>query len=312
MNYKIDTKLIGDVKRVRTIENRDLKNGIRLNRNERVKNFDNKILKKIFSQVHNYELGKYPDQNKIYSELSKFLKIDRKNFLLSAGIDGSLKSIFEILTKPGDKICALSPSYLMYKVYSDVFKTKLIKIGYGHSNYKLDRKKLYKEIKKKPKILFIPNPNQPIEDIINQNDMKKICKMCKTNGVLLVVDEAYHMFGSSTSINLAKKYDNVIILRTLSKSFGLPSIRFGYMVSSKMMISYFNLYRTSYETNFLTDTVVIFFLKRINLIKSYIKEVKTGRDFLKSELKKIGLKVIGGKSNFLLVVFNNLSITNKV
>ena len=92
----------------------------------------------------------------------------------------------------------------MYEVYSRIFQTKLFKIGY--KNFKLDKKSLFKTIKtKKIKILFIPNPNQPIEDIISLKNMKKICNLCKRHKILLVVDEAYYMFGAPTSASLCKK-----------------------------------------------------------------------------------------------------------
>ena len=72
----------------------------------------------------------------------------------------------------------LSPTYAMYQVYSDIFKTKLIKIGYN-KDYKLNRKQLIDIINHKNiKVLFIPNPNQPIEDIISKNEMTKLCKIC--------------------------------------------------------------------------------------------------------------------------------------
>ena len=128
------------------------------------------------------------------SKLSKFLRIKEKNLFITSGIDGSIKSIFEIFTNIGDKIAIPHPTYAMYEVYSRIFQTKLFKIGY--KNFKLDKKSLFKTIKtKKIKILFIPNPNQPIEDIISLKNMKKICNLCKRHKILLVVD----IFWASTA-----------------------------------------------------------------------------------------------------------------
>ena len=87
MNKYIDNIMIKKFKRVRIPEDRNLERGIRMNRNERVEDFKKNILKKIFSQVKKYELGKYPDQSIIYNELSKFLRIRKENLLLSSGID---------------------------------------------------------------------------------------------------------------------------------------------------------------------------------------------------------------------------------
>ena len=304
-------KKISIIKRLRIKENRDLINGLRLNRNERVENYPKNTLSKIFSKVNDYDLGKYPDQNNIYKILSKFLRIKEKNLIITSGIDGSIKSIFEIFTNIGDKIAILHPTYAMYEVYSRIFQTKLFKIGY--KNFKLDKKSLFKTIKtKKIKILFIPNPNQPIEDIISLKNMKKICNLCKRHKILLVVDEAYYMFGAPTSASLCKKNENILVLRTLSKSFGIPSVRFGYAIGHEKIIKIFHTYRLAYESNFLADKVVEYFLKNFSLISSYIQEVKNGRDFFIKEIRKLNFKVIGKKSNFLLIDFSSKIILEKI
>ena len=127
----------------------------------------------------------------------------------------------------------------------------------------------------------------------------------------MVVDEAYHMYGSQTAASLIKKYEKLIILRTFSKSFGLPSLRLGYILSNKNMIKILDTYRLSYESNLLVDKVAIYFLQNKKLVNNYIIKVKQGRDFIKNELKKINLRVIGGRSNYLLAIFNNDKEYNK-
>jgi histidinol-phosphate aminotransferase len=303
-------KIKSNLRRIRTLENRNLKNGLRLNRNERVLNYENNLLEKIFKKNQRYNLAKYPDHSQLYNNISKFFKIKKENFLLTSGIDGGLKTIFETLTKPGDKICALHPSYGMYEVFSKIYKTKFIKINYNLDSLKLNRIELEKQIKKKPKILILPNPNQPIEDYLNIDYLKKISLMCKKNKVILVIDEAYFMFGAQSSIGLVNKNKNLIILRSFSKSFGLPSIRLGFMITHSDNIKFFDLYRLTYESNYLTDTVANYFLTRKNLVINYNKSVVLGRNYLKKKLTNLGLNVTGTKSNFLLVKFKNDKITN--
>lgn len=310
--FVFENKKLSIVKRLRILENRDLEKGLRLNRNERVDNFEKGILKKIFNKTEKYDLAKYPDHNKIYKLLSKFLGVKRENLLISSGSDGSIKSIFEIFLSKNDKIAVPFPTYAMYQVYSDVFKTNLIKINYDN-NFKLNKKELFETIKNKNiKVLFLPNPNQPIEDIISTKEIKKICSYCKKEKVLLVLDEAYFMFGAPTAIKLINNFENLIVLRTLSKSFGLPSIRFGFIVANKKIIQIMNSYRLSYESNFLTDTVVKYFIENIAKIKNYINKIKVGREYVRKECLKLNFNVIGKKSNFLLIDFKDLEIKNKI
>ena len=310
-NFIFKKKNINIIERIRIPENRDLAKGIRLNRNERVENFEKNILLKIFKDSKNYDLAKYPDQTKIYYTLSNFLKFKKENILITSGIDGAIKSIFEIFSNHGDTIAVLSPTYAMYKIYSELFKTKIISVGY--KNFKLEKNLLYEIINTgKIKILFIPNPNQPIEDNISFKEMGKISKLCKKKKILLVVDEAYHMFGSETSAKLCLKNEHVIVLRTLSKAFGLPSIRFGYILAHCNMVKILNSYRLSYESNYLTDKVVGYFIKNFNKIKKYNEKIIKGRNYFKKNLQNLGVNVIGGKANFLLVDFKKKEILNKV
>lgn len=306
-----ERKNISVLNRVRIPENRDLLHGVRLNRNERVENFDKKILFNILKLIKKYDLGKYSDPSEIYKILSKYLKINIKNFLITSGIDGSIKSIFEIFTKKNDHIAVLSPTYAMYEIYAKIFNTKLLKVGY--KKFKLDKKKLFKIIKySKVKIIFLPNPNQPIEDNLSIKEITSLCELCKKNKILLVIDEAYHMFGAKTAVNLYKKFNNILILRTFSKSFGVPSIRFGYVVGPEKLIKIFNTYRLSYESNLLSDAVIKYFIKNHSIITNYINKVKQGRDFIKKELIKLDLRVYGKDANFLLIDFNDSTILNKI
>jgi len=300
------------ISRIRIKENRDLIHGIRMNRNERVEDFPKFFLKNIFSKTKKYELGKYPDQSLIYKKLSKFLRIDIKKLLLTSGIDGSIKTIFEVLTKPGDRIGVLSPTYAMYKVYNGLFRTKLKEIKYDDLTFKLNKKDLLNYIKSSPDIVFLPNPNQPIEDPLDLKDLRKVCSLAKKYKVLVVVDEAYYMFGTSSAVSLIDDYDNLIILRSFSKSFGVPSIRLGYVISNVNIIQILSSFRLSYESNLLTDTVASYLIDNIRFVKNYIIKVIEGRNYLIRELKKLNLQIIGGKSNYILINFNNKFFCNKI
>ena len=311
MKKELISNRLNFIKRMRILENRDLKKGIRLNRNERVEDFPKGMLQKIFKSIPKYHLGKYPDHSEIYKYLSKYLNLKKENILLSSGIDGSLKTIFETMLKPRDKISFLDPSYAMYAVFSKIYKVNAFKIKYNE-NFKLDKKKLYDTIKKGSKILFIPNPNQPIEDTLTINDLKKICNFCQLHKCLVVIDEAYHMYGAVSAKSLCKIYDNLIVLRTFSKSFGLPSIRLGYIISNAKIINLLETYRLSYESNFLTDTVAIYFLKNKKIVENYIKKVIDGREFVKKQLNKKGIRVYGKTSNCLLIRFPSQNQYKKI
>ena len=120
------------------------------------------------------------------------------------------------------------------------------------------------------------------------------------------------MFDSESSVKLIKQNENILVLRTFSKVFGLPSIRFGYIIGNSKIIRTLNTYRLSYESNMLADKVVEYFIKNKKVVFDYINEVKKGKEYIKKGLSNLGLEVIGEKSNYLLINFKNKKLLRKI
>ena len=211
-----ENKHLLDLGRNRIPEDRDLEEGLRLNRNERVDSWPKDFLMEVFKNKPDYYLSIYPDLSPLYKKISNFCNVKEGNLLVTSGIDGALKTIWEVSTKESDSVGVLGPTYAMYGVYSRIFKTVLTEITYDPHNLKLKWKDLIDFITSKPKVVFIPNPNQPIEDALSRDQLATIAERTKNNNTLFVVDEAYYMFGGETGISLLREFDNVIILPSIS------------------------------------------------------------------------------------------------
>lgn len=296
----IKKKHLLKIDRLRIPEKRDLKFGLRLDRNERVSDWEKNIFSKIFKNFKGYNLSIYPDLDKIYNKIAKFDKVKTENILLTSGIDGGIRVLFESFLEKKDKIASPNPTYAMYEVYSKIFKTKLIKISFN-DNFKIDLKSLDLILKKNVKVIFLPNPNQPIENYYSLKKLDQLAKKCAKRKCILFVDEAYFHFGSKTAIGLIKKYNNVIVARTFSKGFGVPSIRLGYLVSNKNLIKFLSANRLAHETNTLSVRVADYLLDNWKLVKKYNQEVIRSREFVKKELKKIHISSNGKYGNYLLI-----------
>ncbi len=297
-------KHLTQINRVRIPEKRDLRFGLRLDRNERVSDWEQNIYKKIFKGFNGYNLSIYPDLDKIYGKIAKFNKVKPDNLLLTSGIDGGIRALFESQLNENDKVAAPNPTYAMYEVYSKIFKTKFIKIGFN-KNFKIDIKSLDAVLKNKVKIIFLPNPNQPIENYYNLNQLEQLAKKCLKYNCLLFVDEAYYHFGSQTAVKLVKKYNNIIVARTFSKGFGVPSIRLGYLISNKSFIKFLSANRLAHETNSLSVKVADYLLDNWKVVKKYNQDVIKSREYVKKQLKKINISSEGKYGNYLLINMDN-------
>ena len=299
------------IKRIRIPEDRDLENGLRLNRNEKVENWGSEIVRDIFNNKPNWFLSTYPDSTNLYEKLSKHIGVDESKIMLTSGMDGGIKTLYEIMTDPGDHVGVSGPTYAMYYVYSNLFQTNLTEIQYSPLTLKLNWEQLNDFIDSKPVMLFIPNPNQPVEDALSKDQIAEIAERTKKNKTLFVVDEAYYMFGCESAMSLIDEFENLVVLRTFSKGFGVPSIRLGFMVSNKDNMEVLSKTRFAHESNSLRNAVAEYLLDHYDIVDNYVQKVIKGRTYVKEELANLGIKCNGESANYLLVDLVNTKKRDK-
>ena len=293
-------KYLKDLKRIRIPEKRNLNEGLRLDRNEKVDIWPKKIVEEIFCQKPEYFLSVYPDQSNVYRKISQFDSIPENTILLTSGIDGGIKTLFEIMTKPGDLVGVVSPTYAMYTVYSKIFQTELININYK-SDLSFDFTCFEEFLNQRPVMFFLPNPNQPIESAFNISELEEFAIKTKEANCLFIIDEAYFLFGCDTGISLVDRYENVVIARTFSKGFGVPSIRLGYLVSNHENMKILSKTRNAHESNSVSNAVAEYLLDNYSIVKNYNSEVIISREYTKNVLTDMGIKAYGAKGNYLLL-----------
>jgi histidinol-phosphate aminotransferase len=289
------------VTRMRVSEGRNLDTGLRLDRNEKVDVWGKELLVKIFSERPDYFLSVYPESSTLYEKLSVFHKIPVSQLLLTSGIDGGLKTIFEVMTEPGDLVGVASPTYAMYKIYANLFQVTLDEIEYT-TDLKFNFAAFDKFLEQKPTVFFLPNPNQPIESAFTIDELREFAKKTLAKNCLFIIDEAYHMFGCDSGIDLIKEFDNVVVTRTFSKGFGVPSIRLGYLISNEANMSVLSKTRLAHESNSLTNAVAEYLIDNYeNVVKVYNDRVIASRDALKKILHALDIPTHGKNGNYLLL-----------
>ena len=300
---------IESLNRVQTSLGRDCQDGIFLDRNERVVDFPDNLLKDLYNQLPKSVLRVYPETDSLYKTLSQFLGIDETQIFLTFGSTGGIKVLFETLTNPGDTVFTLYPTYPMYEIYSEIFQTKFNHIPI--KDFRIDIGNLINNIDEKAKLVFIANPNLPVETYLTLQEIEYIAKKCEKTNTVLVVDEAYSLFGGDSVIDLIDKYKYLVVLRSFSKAFGLAGIRLGYMASKSENIEYLSKTRSLVETNGLSLAIADYILKNQDLTNNYVKSVKDGTQYLKKAFTKIGVQFHGGEfSNGMIVFLKSPKIAN--
>ena len=284
-----------------------------LHRNERISPFPKNLITKLNKRFSKLNYSRYPNFNNFYKILSKWLNVSKNNIYLTEGVSGAIKLLLETCSQEGkSNIIFPHPSFAMYEIYAKMFNLKSKKILYKKDN-KLDFEKILSSIDKNTALIFLPNPNLPIDEIIDKNIILELIKVCNKKNVFLVLDEVYFSFSKVTYINQINKENNLFIMRSFSKAFGLAGIRLGYLIGNKNNINYVSKTRGGYESNTLSIEVATFFIENYHEVKRYIAEVKKGLNFLQTNLHKKNIKTLCNMNScYLFIDLENSKIVSKI
>lgn len=274
---------------------------LRLSRNEKPDDWEPEIRDLIFGSLAMIKLQRYPDPVSFYEKLSAFLQIPQEQIIVTSGIDEPIRSLMLLCCDPGDTVCAPGPTYAMYGVYAEMLGLHLHNIPLSAGRY-LSVEELIEQIDTSSKILFLPNPSQPIENLFDLEQIRLIATFCSNNDILLAIDEAYHFMGAESAIPLIENHENVLVMRTFSKAFGAASIRLGYTVGSVKTVKPLAAFRLAHETNSLSLSVGSTLLDNFDtVVMASVKRILEGRDFLRQACLDHGWQAWGEAGNYVLI-----------
>ena len=273
---------------------------LRLDRNERTIPFSKKILRDLKKNISNTTIQSYPmgtDNLKIL--ISKKEKINKNFINIVPGSDSAIKYIFEIFSLQKNRFVAtIYPTYGMIEVYAKIYKNKLLKVNFPNNKFNLNN-----FFKRKTKFIYIANPNQPSGVYINKKNILKIIEKAKKNNTYVVIDEAYIDFSEFESLSIMiKKFKNLIILKSLSKSFGMAGVRIGYILANPEINKILNTVRANHDVSFFSIKAAEYFMKNLKISKNFINEIKDSKSFIIKECIKRRLKFKNTQTNFFYIM----------
>lgn len=275
--------------------------GIALDKNELPWGLDDELKEALIKGINEMDFNRYPDSNgiELRTAISGYTGIDTESICIGNGSDELISLLLQTFIEPGDTIAIYNPTFGMYVMYGAICGAKIWKYDLD-SNFELKLDEFITSIKKeKPKAVFLCNPNNPTGKELALWEIEEILK--ETAGIV-VVDEAYFEFSGVTAAERLTAYDNLIILRTFSKAFGLAGLRVGYMLAGPSIISYINRVRSPFNVNVFAQAAAIEVLKNIDKVRERVEIVISERERLLVLLNQLeGLQCFESKSNFVLM-----------
>ena len=276
-----------------------VEDSVKLDSNENYvipKQFQNDIITsaKKNSDVRQYPLGRIDD---LIKAISKFSKISNSMIGVGNGSDQILDLILSNFASKKTKVLTSNPTFGFFEERCKLYSIPLIAIPFS-DDMKLDIDKFTKQ-SKNADILYLDSPNNPTGFQFPKNELQKLVKSFKG---LVIIDEAYGEFGDYTLSSMVKTQENLIVVQTLSKSFGLAGLRLGYFIANKKFTDVFmSVLQYPYPLSTITIESGISALEKLNLMQNAVENIKTERKRIIENLRKYdAFDVFDSKANFVL------------
>lgn len=250
------------------------------------------------------ETAFYPDSSnyELRQAISKHLQVKPEQIFCGAGSDSLIRVISSTILNPGDESVMAEITFPRYDTSAKLMGAKSVKVPMKNNG--LDIEKMVDSITERTKLIWFCNPNNPTGTVFTQSELEKVLDRIPKD-VIVVMDEAYIEYVTHPdfpdSLELLKRYSNIIVLRTFSKAYGLASLRCGYGIASEELVQFFNRVVNAFDVNLYVQRAAIAALEDKAFLKHVYETNNQGMEYLCSIFKELGLDYLESNTNFIMV-----------
>lgn len=276
--------------------------GIRLNANESPFPISDTCLKEVIEAVKKIEFHRYPDDShqQLKEAYANYLGLQKEQLIMGNGSDEMIGLIIATQIKENDCVYTMDPDFSMYDYYTSLHGGHMATYKYP-LNSVFDVNNFIENGKKaNAKLVIFSNPNNPSGQCVSETDIKKIIEAFHDR--IIVIDEAYGEFNDFSMLPYLNEYKNLIVLRTMSKAFGMAAIRCGCMAACEATVSSLISYKVPYNINSFTQVCAVILLKHTQEMKQNIDLLIKERDTMYQKIKEADLTditIYPSKANYL-------------
>jgi len=274
-------------------------NVIKLDSNENYAVSDDFLKKMINDAKENMDVREYPlgGTERLVQDISKYVGMPKEMIGVGNGSDQIIDLFLSNFVSKDTKILTSDPTFGFFEERCKLYSIPTIKVPFD-KNMTLNLEKFLSN-SKKASILYLDTPNNPTGFQFEKRDLERLIREFKG---LVIIDEAYVEFSDYSIIDMTKKINNLIVLRTLSKSFGLAGLRVGYFVANAQIIDTFTrVIQYPYPLNTLAIEVGILALRQSKYFADVANLVKKERSRIIANLQQMKIfEVFDSKANFVL------------
>ena len=259
-----------------------------------------KLAKLIVEAVEEFDPRLYPqeEEQELREKLSAYVRAPADCITVGSGSDELMERITRLFLEKGEQALSISPTFSMYRHAVTLQRAELIEVPL-REDFSLDTNGLLSKVTPKTRVLFLCSPNNPTANQFKTDDVESLAEAFPG---IVVVDEAYVEFAENSVVQLTLKFENLMVLRTFSKAFGLASLRLGYCVANTEIVETLSKkVGLPYPVNTIALKVGAKILENLSMVESAIKKMKAEREKLTKALNNIsGVKAFDSQTNFVL------------
>ncbi|MEZ5070362.1 MAG: histidinol-phosphate transaminase [Bacteroidales bacterium] len=252
---------------------------------------------------YNAPYNRYPDpkQRQLKEQMGAWMGLDAERIFLGNGSDEGIDLLFRVCCRPGgDNVVSMEPSYGMYGVCARINDVEFRRVLLN-PDFTLSPEAILDRCDDRTKLIFLCSPNNPTGNVLDRAAVRQVLESAKA---LVVVDEAYADFSEKEGfLSLLEEFSNLVVLRTLSKAWGLAGIRLGMLFGDPILIGYLTAVKYPYNLNMLTLEAASTALQYPDRTREWVEAIARERTRMTGELQQLSLveKVHPSDANFLLV-----------
>ncbi|AIW40452.1 MULTISPECIES: histidinol-phosphate transaminase [Paenibacillus] len=275
---------------------------IKLASNENPYGSSPKVLQAIQQEFANISV--YPDGSAVAltQALAKRTGLKEEQFIYGCGSDEIIALITRAFLLPGEESIMADQTFSVYKSNVEIEGAVAVEVPLRDGVHDLDA--MLSHINDRTKIIWICNPNNPTGTIVPEAELIAFLDQVPKH-IMVVLDEAYAEFVTDRSypdgIRLLPAYENLVVLRTFSKIYGLASLRIGYGMGAESIIRLINQVREPFNTSRVAQAAAIAALEDQEFVQECRDRNAEGRAYLQNELKRLGLESFPAHGNFIML-----------
>jgi histidinol-phosphate aminotransferase len=268
---------------------------VKLNTNENSYPPSPQVVKAILAELGNdgATLRRYPSASsqRLREVAGNLYGFDSSWVIMANGSDEVLNNLIRAFAGEGEEIAYVHPSYSYYATLAEVQGATVRTYGLTEDFRIADFPDRYTG-----KIFFLTTPNAPLGVSFGLDYIEELANRCTG---MLVLDETYADFAGSNALALVKKYENVVVTRTLSKSYSLAGMRLGMAIARPEVIAALDKIRDHYNLDRLAQAACVAALLDQEYLLECIRKICETREWFSGEIEKLGYKVIPSKGNYV-------------